>query len=277
MQKQNDRPPKPPINQSGQTSTARSSKSLIRVKKLNKRFDLSSGPIDVLHDINFDVPEGGFAIIFGPSGSGKSTLLNVLSGLEPPTGGNVVIDEQDVYNLNADQRSHFRAQIMGVVHQENYWIKSLSVLENVAMPLYLTGSRKESAITVAKESLDKVGMSEYAKQLPTVLSGGQQQRVSMARALVASPKLILADEPTGSLDSNNGKLIIDLLLYFQKQLGRTIILVTHNIEYLPLSDTQLFIHDGRLTESHRGQKMPSDIMNSLRTQISELTRMEAGA
>jgi len=256
------------------SSLGKDSNYLINVQGLNKQFDLKSGPVEVLHDINFHVIKNGFAIIFGPSGSGKSTLLNVLSGLEPPSKGTVEIAGQDLYALSADQRAHFRAQIMGIVHQENYWIKSLSVLENVAMPLYLTGSPKEAALTVARDSLQKVGMADFANHLPTVLSGGQQQRVSMARALVASPKLILADEPTGSLDSKNGQMIMDLLLYFQRELDRTVVLVTHNIEYLPLSDTQLYIFDGRLTEAHRGQKMPTEIMNSLKSQIAELTKME---
>ncbi|HEY5442728.1 MAG TPA: ABC transporter ATP-binding protein [Candidatus Saccharimonadales bacterium] len=251
-----------------------SADDLVTVKGLNKQFDLKSGPVEVLHDINFRIPQKSLAIIFGPSGSGKSTLLNILSGLEMPSKGTVTIGGQDVYALNNDQRAHFRAQIMGIVHQQNYWIKSLNVLENVAMPLYLTGSPKSSALTVALDSLGKVGMTEYAHYLPTVLSGGQQQRVSMARALVASPQLILADEPTGNLDSKNGQKIIDLLLYFQQKLDRTIVLVTHNIEYLPLSDTQLFIRDGRITESQRGQKMPAEIVDSLKAQISDLTKME---
>jgi putative ABC transport system ATP-binding protein len=252
----------------------KSTKNLIEIKGLYKQFDLKSGPVEVLKDINFDVKVNGFAIIFGPSGSGKSTLLNVLSGLEAPTKGSVEIGGQNLYELNSDQRSHFRAQTMGIVHQVNYWVNSLSVLENVAMPLYLTGSDKVDALKRAKESLEQVGMSEYANYQPVVLSGGQQQRVSMARALVASPQLILADEPTGNLDSKNGKAIMDLLLRVQSDLNRTIVLVTHNIEYLPLSDTQLYILDGKLTESHRGQKMPAEIMNSLKSQVSELTKME---
>jgi putative ABC transport system ATP-binding protein len=252
------------------------SKNLIKVEHLSKQFDLKSGPVEVLRDITFQIPEESFAIIFGPSGSGKSTLLNILCGLEIPTKGRVEIDAQDVYAMNADQRSHFRAQVMGIVHQENYWIKSLNVLENVAMPLYLIGSKKEPSLIVARESLEKVGMAEYANHLPIVLSGGQQQRVSMARALVASPKLILADEPTGNLDSKNGKLITDLLLYFQQKLNRTIVLVTHNIEYLPLGDTHLFIRDGRVTKSHRdrGQKMPAEILDLLKTQINVLTNLK---
>ena len=143
---------------------------------------------------------------------------------------------------------------MGIVHQENYWISSLNVLENVAMPLYLAGSPKNSALMVAKDSLSKVGMIDFVDQNPNILSGGQQQRVSMARALVATPNLILADEPTGNLDSTNGKMVIDLLEYFHRDLKRTIILVTHNIEYLPLSSTQLYMLDGRLTEAIRDRK-----------------------
>lgn len=249
-------------------------KNLINVKSVRKEFELKSGPIEVLHNISFRVPENDFAIIFGPSGSGKSTLMNVLSGLEVPSSGTVEIDGQDVYALNADQRSHFRAQIMGIVHQENYWVKSLNVLENVAMPLYLTGSPKEAALTVARDSLNKVGMSEYEHYYPTFLSGGQQQRVSMARALVSSPKIILADEPTGNLDSKNGANIMDLLLYFKKELNRTIVLITHNIEYLPYSDTQLYILDGKVTEAHRGEKMPVEIISTLKSQITELTKMK---
>jgi ABC-type lipoprotein export system ATPase subunit len=265
--------PVPQATDSG-LATGKGGKYLVTVEHLHKQFNLKSGPVEVLRDINFHVQANGFAIIFGPSGSGKSTLLNVLSGLEPPTKGRVEIGGQNLYDLNPDQRSRFRAQIMGIVHQENYWIKSLNVLENVAMPLYLIGRAKEPALTVARESLDQVGMAEYANYPPAVLSGGQQQRVSMARALVASPTLIMADEPTGNLDSKSGGVIMDLLLYFQKKLNRTIILVTHNIEYLPLSDTQLYIVDGELAEAHRGQKMPTEIINSLKTQIAELTKME---
>ncbi|HUD81686.1 MAG TPA: ABC transporter ATP-binding protein [Patescibacteria group bacterium] len=247
---------------------------LISVNKLNKTFATKSGPVDVLFDNSFTVHENSFAIIFGPSGSGKTTLLNVLSALEPPTSGTVEIANQDIYRLNADQRAHFRAQTIGIVHQTDYWIKSLDVLENVALPLYLTGDNKAHALKQAQHSLEEVGMAEFSRTQPTVLSGGQQQKVSMARALVANPTLILADEPTGNLDSKNGQMIMDLLLKCQRELKQTIILVTHNIEYLPLSDTQLYIMDGRITETKRGQKMPEEILKSLTTQISELTAME---
>ena len=159
--------------------------SLIISHNIEKRFTGKGGVVEVLHDVDFTIPRGSFTIIFGPSGSGKTTLLNVLSGLEPPTKGHITIDGQDLYQLNSDERSHFRAQTMGIVHQQNYWIKSLSVVDNVAMPLYLAGKDKRSASLMALESLDRVGMKEFANRLPTILSGGQQQRVSMARALAS--------------------------------------------------------------------------------------------
>jgi putative ABC transport system ATP-binding protein len=247
---------------------------LIEVKDLLKIFKIDSGPVTVLRDINFKIKQGSFTIIFGPSGSGKSTLMNVLSGLEPPTEGCVKVSGQDIYQLNADLRSNFRGSVMGIVHQVNYWVKSLNVLENVAMPLYLSGSDKAAALRIAIESLKQVGMEEYANYRPNVLSGGQQQRVSMARALVAYPQLIMTDEPTGNLDSKNGKFIIDLLVKFNRELKRTIILVTHNIEYLPLSDNQLYIFDGQVTTGKPGESMPPEILESLRLQLDQLTKME---
>ncbi|HUC78956.1 MAG TPA: ABC transporter ATP-binding protein [Candidatus Saccharimonadales bacterium] len=254
---------------------SRSNNNLITVKSLNKQFDTKSSSVKVLYDINFDIPNNSFSIIFGPSGSGKTTLLNILSGLEPPTTGSVEIEGQNLYSLNSDQRALFRAKTMGIVHQVNYWVKSLSVLENVAMPLYLTGVDRNNALKTAMENLDIVGMADFAHSHPIVLSGGQQQRVSMARALVANPQLILADEPTGNLDSKNGKMIMDLLIKCQKELNRTIILVTHNIEYLPLSDIQLYMVDGKLTEAGHGEGVPvTEIINSLKTQLTELNKLE---
>lgn len=247
---------------------------IISAHDIGRQYPTKGGVVDILSGVNFRIPRGSMTVIFGPSGSGKTTLMNVLTGLEPPTTGNLYIDGKDLYELDTDQRAYFRAKNMGIVHQVNYWIKSLNVLENVAMPLYLSGSTKEAALKDAHDTLALVGMDQYASYQPTVLSGGQQQRVSMARALVADTELILADEPTGNLDSKSGRMIIDLLLSCQRDLKRTIILVTHNIEYLPMSDKQLYIMDGRLTESSRGQKMPPQILESLKNQVAELTKME---
>lgn len=250
--------------------------NVISAQSINKKFATKSGKLTVLSDINFTVPRGSLTIIYGPSGSGKTTLLNILSGLEPPTTGKLIVNNKDLYRLSSDQRSSFRAKNMGIVQQSNYWVKSLNVLENVAMPLYLSGQTKQESLKRAQASLDQVDLGQFAHSRPTVLSGGQQQRVSMARALVAGSGIIMADEPTGNLDSKSGKMIIDLLLKFKEEMNRTVILITHNIEYLPISDQQLYVTDGRVMQSKRGQKMPTAIKDSLQTQINELSKMEKG-
>lgn len=246
--------------------------TIIEVKNVNVSFPTKSGEVDVLKDVNFEIKSGSFTILFGPSGSGKTTLLNVMNGLEQPTSGQVNVADQDIYSLTPDQRAYMRATTMGIVHQSNYWVKSLTVLENVALPLYLAGSPKDAALLVARESLDKVDMAWTANLVPTSLSGGEQQRISMARAVAATPSIIFADEPTGNLDSTNGKMIMDLLTYFQRDFGRTVVLVTHNIEYLPLGTSYLFVKDGKVLASH-DRKMPDDILHSLKTQVDALTKM----
>ncbi len=225
-----------------------SRQDLIRGTAINKKFFLETETVHVLKDVNFSVPEGSFTIIYGPSGSGKSTMLNCLVGLEPPTTGNINIDGQDLYSLNPDQRANFRARTLGMVYQTNYWVNSLSVIDNVSMPLYLSGYGKRQANMIAEESLEKVGMANFKNKRPTVLSGGQQQRVSMARALVANPTWVVADEPTGNLDTKNGDLIMNLLYELKQKMNKTVVLVTHNMEYLTLSDHRLRIKDGVLTE-----------------------------
>lgn len=234
---------------------------IVKFENVSKQFHLDDGPVEVLHDVNFTVKRGSFTIIYGPSGSGKSTLLNVLTGLEPPTTGSVVVDGQHLYTMNADERAAFRAKRMGMVYQTNYWVNSLSALENVALPLYLTGRTYQEAIGEAKASIGRVGLDKYAEYRPNLLSGGQQQRISMARASIISPMLLIADEPTGNLDSKNGDMIMELVQSFKSDFGSTIILVTHNLDYLPLSDYRLYIKDGVVTEetgSYKGPQKPGD-------------------
>ncbi|MEI6054081.1 MAG: ABC transporter ATP-binding protein [Candidatus Saccharibacteria bacterium] len=250
--------------------------NIIVADQIFKHFMTSSGTVNVLHDVKFSIKKGSFTTIFGPSGGGKSTLMNVMAGLEPPTIGSMRVANQDIYRLNSDQRAHFRSKNISIVHQSNHWVKSLSVIENVALPLYLSGSKKGSALAVARQSLEQVGMSEYVNSRPTVLSGGQQQLVSMARALVTGTDLIFADEPTGNLDTKSGNMVIDLLLKFQKDFGRTIILVTHNLGYLSLGDKQLYMVDGGLTESTPGKMLPSDTRDAIKHQIKMLIDMEKG-
>ncbi|MBP7807638.1 ABC transporter ATP-binding protein, partial [Candidatus Saccharibacteria bacterium] len=185
---------------------------------------------------------------YGPSGSGKSTLLNILSGLQKPSAGTVVFGGSRLYELNPNELAAFRANQIGIVYQQNYWVKSLNVVENVSMPMYFLGYSRGTAAKIAITALEQVGMAAYAKKNPSLLSGGEQQRVATARAIVNNPLFIIADEPTGSLDSKNGDMIMNLLQKCQTDLKRTIILVTHNMEYLPLADKLLHIEDGHVVE-----------------------------
>ncbi len=221
---------------------------LIEASHVNKDFNLNNQVLSVLKDINFEVPDGSFTIIHGPSGSGKTTLLNTITGMEAPTSGTVKYEDKDIYELKEGELAHFRAKTMGIVYQSNYWVQSLSVLENVALPLYFLGYDRANAEREALESLRRVSMEQHKDTLPTLLSGGEQQRVAMARALVSNPTYIVADEPTGNLDSKNGNSIIELLQYFHQKLDRTIILVTHNESYLKYGTQVLSLKDGRVEE-----------------------------
>ncbi len=242
---------------------------LLSFQNVNKQFKTEEGPSRVLKDINFTVKRGSFTIVYGPSGSGKSTLLNVLVGLEPPTSGQVMVDGVDIYTLNSDERARFRANTIGMVYQANYWVASLSVLENIALPLYLTGRSRGEALSEAKLSLARVGLEQYANYKPTVLSGGQQQRVSMARATVVSPTLLIADEPTGNLDTKNGDMVMALLQKFRDDFDSTIVLVTHNLEYLPLSDHRISIKDGVVTEDSGVYQTSSTTINKAHDIMSQ--------
>lgn len=226
-----------------------SSKPLIEVRNLTKRFKLAGGDsIEVLHNVSFEIPDGSFTIIYGPSGSGKSTLLNAIIGLDEPSSGTITYEGKDMYAMSQNDRAHFRAFTMGMVQQTNNWVKSLTVQQNVALPLDFMGTDHGAAMAQAKNSLKRIGIDMHAQKYPSVLSGGEQQRVAMARALVNNPAYIVADEPTGNLDSKNSDDLINLLRYLNKELKRTIVLVTHNLEYLSIGDKLLLMEDGRVTE-----------------------------
>lgn len=227
-----------------------SDKSIIDVSGVNQSFVVGEEAVSVLvlQDVNFKIKENTFNIIYGPSGSGKSTLLNILTGLQKPTSGKVLFDGKTLYDLPPNQLAYFRANQIGIVYQQNYWVKSLNVIENVSVPLFFLGYPRRAAAKVAMEALDRVEMTQYAKKRPSLLSGGEQQRIAMARGIVNNPLFIIADEPTGNLDSKNGDMIMNLLQKCQTDLNRTIILVTHNMEYIPLADHLLHIEDGRVVE-----------------------------
>ncbi len=248
-------------------------RTIIKATNITQEFQVGDQVVRPIQDASFELLENSFNIIYGPSGSGKSTLLNILTGLQRPTSGTVTFDDRQVYDLSSDELAFFRATRLGIVYQTNYWVKSLDAIENVSLPLYFLGYTRQRAAEVAQFALDQVEMGSYAKKYPVLLSGGEQQRIAMARALVSSPLFIIADEPTGSLDSTNGDKIMTVLRNAQKQHRRTIILVTHNMEYLPLADHLLHIEDGHVQQlQHDSIKQATeDLFEQMRRRVTKLT------
>jgi ABC-type lipoprotein export system ATPase subunit len=249
------------------------SRVIIKATDITQEFRIGDEIVRPIENASFELLENSFNIIYGPSGSGKSTLLNILTGLQRPTIGTVTFDEHEVYNLSPDELAFFRATRLGIVYQTNYWVNSLTALENVSIPLYFLGYDRKRAAERAQFALDQVEMGGYANKYPILLSGGEQQRIAMARALVSSPLFIVADEPTGSLDSTNGDKIMNLLRNAQQQNRRTIILVTHNMEYLPLADHLLHIEDGHVQQLQHDsiQKATDELFEQMRRRVYRLT------
>lgn len=226
--------------------------AIISAKKVSKSFEVAQESVAPLKEVSFEIKKNSFTIVYGPSGSGKTTLLNTLTGLLKPTSGNITFFGKNIYNLSPDEIAYFRANNIGQVYQSNYWVNSLSVLENVSLPLYFLGYSRSRAAKQAMQSLERINMGSYAKKMPNLLSGGEQQRVAIARGIVSNPKVIVADEPTGALDSANGERVINLLQTCQLEFRQTVILVTHNMEYLPLADNLLHIQDGQVETMDQG-------------------------
>lgn len=224
---------------------------LIEFRGVTKAFAAAGSQTIVLNNLSFAIERNSFTVIYGPSGSGKSTILNILLGLLPPTAGTVLVNGVDLYKLDNSQRALFRAQHYGVISQNNNWVTSLNAIENVALPMMLSGSSYKDSLEKAKDSIDKIGLQEFSNYHPSVLSVGQQQRMSVARATVETPMLLVADEPTGSLDSKNGDLIMKIITKYKNEHNSTIILVTHNMDYLALSDNRIFLKDG-IIEQYSG-------------------------
>ncbi len=226
----------------------RSHNILIKFKNIHKSFPVGKQTIEVLKGINLNFYSGEFAIIYGPSGCGKSTLLHLLLGLEPPTKGRVYLRGQNIYTLKPDQRTNFRRKKLGMVFQQSNWIKSLSVWQNVAYPLWLDGQSEAAAKQQAGEALAEVEMSEFARYHPLELSGGQQQRVALARAIVTNPYILVADEPTGNLDSRSSAEIITLLTKLNRLKRRMILMVTHNTSFLSFATRRVGMRDGLIVK-----------------------------
>ncbi len=234
-------------------------KPVMKVQNVNKIFKTGGGEVQVLREISFDILPGSFNIIFGPSGSGKTTILNTLLGLEKPTNGQVTFYGQDLYELQQDEMSQFRAHRYGVVYQTSNWVESLNCAENVALPLLFLGIDEKEAYGKAMENLEIVGMKDFATRDPKTLSGGQQQRISLARSLINNPWLIIADEPTGNLDSKAGNDVMKILYDLCKNLKRTVVLVTHNLDYVILASQMIYLKDGHLSDRQEALPQPIKI------------------
>ncbi len=201
---------------------------MIRLQNIEKVYRTSTVETMALSSISLDIAKGEFLSIMGPSGCGKSTLLNIIGLLDAPTKGNIQIDEQTTDHLSDKQLANFRNKKLGFIFQSYHLINDLKVLDNVELPLLYRTSSASERKKLASEALEKVGLSNRVKHFPTQLSGGQKQRVAIARAIVGNPEIILADEPTGNLDSAMGGEIMDILLHLNKTEGATIIMVTHD-------------------------------------------------
>ena len=219
------------------------SSSLITVSHVYKSVTDATGTLDILRDIDFSLNARQTLAIVGASGSGKSTLLAIMAGLDTPTQGTVHIAGQDLFVLNEDQRAALRAKHIGFVFQSFQLLAPLTALENVMLPLELSGHPCPKP--VAKEMLARVGLSERLNHYPKVMSGGEQQRVALARAFVVKPDVLLADEPTGSLDHATGEKVMALMLDLNQELGTTLVLVTHDIALSQRCDQRLLIEAGQ--------------------------------
>jgi putative ABC transport system ATP-binding protein len=220
---------------------------MIELRDVSKTVMSGSEPLTILHPLSLLIPHGSFLAIVGPSGSGKSTLLGLLAGLDAPTSGSVSIDGVDITRLDEDRLAKLRGEKIGFVFQFFHLIPSLTALENVSVPMEIIGVR--DARPNAERLLEEVGLTGRAHHYPSQLSGGEQQRVALARALANDPPIVLADEPTGNLDTRNGRHIMDLLRKIHRERGTTIVLVTHDAELASTADARLVLRDGRVVES----------------------------
>src|SRR5690349_4939316 len=226
---------------------------MIELREVSKTVTSGTEPLTILHPLTLQIPKGDFVAIVGPSGSGKSTLLGLIAGLDAPSSGHVLIDGVDITQLGEDPLAKLRGEKIGFVFQFFHLIPSLTAYENVAVPMEIAGAADAASRT--ENLLAEVGLQGRSHHYPSQLSGGEQQRVALARALANDPPIVLADEPTGNLDSTNGRHIMELLRAIHTRRGSTIVLVTHDAGLAAMADARLVLRDGRVVE------------NSLRTPV----------
>jgi len=228
-------------------------RKVIEVKGINKSFSLGKRENKVLKDVTLDIYSGQLTCIFGPSGCGKSTLLNVIMGLERPDSGSVRVVNENIWDMDISEQTDFRKRHIGVVYQQQIWVRSLTVIENVALPAQLLGINKSDALNRAEKVLQDVGMLRFKDFYTSELSSGEQQKVGLARALITDPEIVIADEPTGNLDTKNGYEVLKVLKELAQK-GVTVVLVTHNPEYLDYCDTVVVMKDGSIMNVLKGGK-----------------------
>ena len=226
---------------------------ILEIKDLCKVYGTGETKVDALKNVTFDVKQGEFVAIVGPSGSGKSTLLHILGGVDSPTSGEVIISGTDISKLDETKLAIFRRRQIGLIYQFYNLIPILNVEENMTLPILLDGKKPDQALL--SDLVEKLGLSSRLKHLPNQLSGGQQQRVSIGRALMNHPALLLADEPTGNLDSENSKEIVSLLRKFNKENKQTVIIITHDERIALSADRVITIEDGRITRDSKGAEV----------------------
>lgn len=222
---------------------------ILKVQNLCKIYGKGETEVKALNNVSFSVEKGEFVAIVGPSGSGKSTMLHILGGVDKPTSGKVFIDGTDIYDLNNNNLAIFRRRQIGLIYQFYNLIPILNVEENISLPVLLDG--KEVDKERLKEIVDTLGLTQRVKHLPNQLSGGQQQRVSIGRSLINNPAIILADEPTGNLDSKNSKEILELLKFSNKKYNQTLIMITHDQSIALEADRIITIEDGKIAKDER--------------------------
>lgn len=222
---------------------------LMQIQHLSKVYGQGENQVRAVDDISFTVEKGEFLAIIGPSGSGKSTLLHILGGVDRPTSGKVFVDGQDVYAQNEEQLAIFRRRQVGLIYQFYNLIPVLNVVENMTLPVLMDGRQVNQERL--EELLDVLGLRGREKHLPNQLSGGQQQRVSIGRALMNAPAVVLADEPTGNLDSKNSQEIVELLKMSNKKYGQTLVIITHDENIALQAHRVIAIEDGRITRDER--------------------------
>lgn len=211
--------------------------------------------LTVVNDVSLTVNKGEVVSIIGPSGAGKSTLLHLLGSLDKPDEGTVSIDNTNVFKLPSKKQANFRNSKLGFVFQFHHLLPEFSAIENVAVPLWINGKGRKEGLEKAAEMLQTVGLGTRLENKPSELSGGEQQRVAIARALVNNPSIVMADEPTGNLDSNNAQAIHELFLSLRSQLGQTFVMITHNEELAAMTDRTLIMRDGKIVEERINNDM----------------------